>query len=79
LHDHILETVAMENGNREIHRDASLHKSDRQCDCARLDPLFPESKYDARFKVVFEAIRDLMTPPEPKKKRPMGFGPWGDK
>jgi hypothetical protein len=38
-----------------------------------------ESKYDAQFKVVFEAIRELMTPPEPKKKRPMGFGPWGDK
>jgi hypothetical protein len=38
-----------------------------------------ESKYDAQFKLVFEAIRDLMTPPEPKKKRPMGFGPWGDK
>jgi hypothetical protein len=38
-----------------------------------------ESKYDTQFKVVFEAIRELMTPPEPKKKRPMGFGPWADK
>ena len=38
-----------------------------------------EKKYDAQFKVVFEAIRELMTPPEPKKKRPMGFGPWEDK
>jgi hypothetical protein len=38
-----------------------------------------ENKYDAQFKVVFEAIRELMTPPEPKKKRPMGFGPWEDK
>jgi hypothetical protein len=38
-----------------------------------------ESKYDAQFKVVFEAIRELMTPPEPKRKRPMGFGPWEDK
>jgi len=35
-----------------------------------------ERKYDAQFKVVFEAIRELMTPPEPKKKRPIGFRPW---
>ena len=32
-----------------------------------------EKKYDAQFKVVFEAIRELMTPPEPKR-RPIGFG-----
>jgi hypothetical protein len=31
-----------------------------------------EQKYDARFKVVFDAIRQLMTPPEPKR-RPIGF------
>jgi hypothetical protein len=31
-----------------------------------------ERKYDAQFKVVFDAIRELMTPPEPKK-RPIGF------
>ena len=37
-----------------------------------------EQKYDAQFKVVFDAIRELMTPPEPKKKRPIGFAPWGD-
>lgn len=36
-----------------------------------------EKKYDAQFKVVFDAIRELMTPPEPKKKRPIGFAPWG--
>lgn len=30
----------------------------------------------AEFKVVFEAIRELMVPLEPKKKRPIGFGPW---
>lgn len=35
-----------------------------------------EKKYDAEFKVVFAAIRDLMAPPEPKKKRPIGFAPW---
>ncbi len=35
-----------------------------------------ERKYDAQFKVVFDAIRALMTPPAPKKKRPIGFGPW---
>ena len=26
-----------------------------------------ERKYDAQFKVVFDAIRQLMTPPEPRK------------
>jgi hypothetical protein len=31
-----------------------------------------EKKYDAQFKVVFDAIRDLMTPPEPKKRK-IGF------
>lgn len=38
----------------------------------RLDEL--ERKYDARFKIVFDAIRQLMTPPElePPKKR-IGF------
>jgi hypothetical protein len=36
----------------------------------RLDQL--EAKTDAKFKAVFEAIRQLMTPPEPKR-RPIGF------
>ncbi|MBM4276795.1 MAG: ORF6N domain-containing protein [Deltaproteobacteria bacterium] len=36
----------------------------------RLDEL--EKKYDAQFKIVFEAIRQLMAPPE-TKKRPIGF------
>ena len=31
-----------------------------------------EKKYDAQFEVVFEAIRALLTPPEPKRKR-IGF------
>jgi len=31
-----------------------------------------ERKYDAQFKVVFDAIRELMTPPE-SKKRKIGF------
>ena len=31
-----------------------------------------ENKYDAQFKVVFEAIRKLMIPSEPKR-RPIGF------
>lgn len=35
-----------------------------------------EKKYDAQFRVVFDAIRELMTSPEPKKKRPIGFAPW---
>jgi hypothetical protein len=36
----------------------------------RLDKL--EKKYDVQFKVVFDAIRELMTPPEPKRRR-IGF------
>jgi hypothetical protein len=36
----------------------------------RLDEL--EKKYDAQFKIVFDAIRQLMAAPEPKK-RPIGF------
>jgi hypothetical protein len=36
----------------------------------KLDAL--EKKYDAQFKVVFDAIRELMKPPE-SKKRPIGF------
>jgi len=44
----------------------STHK-----DLARkLDAL--EKKYDAQFKVVFDAIRQLMTPPEPRKRK-IGF------
>lgn len=33
-----------------------------------------EKKYDSQFKLVFDAIRQLMAPPEPKKKRAIGFG-----
>jgi hypothetical protein len=36
----------------------------------KLDAL--EKKYDAQFKVVFDAIRELMTPPEPNKRK-IGF------
>ena len=36
----------------------------------RLDDL--EKKYNAQFKVVFDAIRQLMIPPEPKKRK-IGF------
>jgi hypothetical protein len=37
----------------------------------KLDTL--EAKYDNQFRVVFDAIRELMTPPEPPA-RPIGFG-----
>jgi hypothetical protein len=37
----------------------------------RLDAL--ESKYDRQFKVVFDAIRELMTPAQPRPKRSIGF------
>lgn len=32
-----------------------------------------EKKYDKQFAVVFEAIRQLMKPPVPGQKRPLGF------
>jgi len=32
-----------------------------------------ERQYDQQFKVVFDAIRQLMTPAEPKKGRKIGF------
>jgi hypothetical protein len=32
-----------------------------------------EAKYDGQFKIVFDAIRELMTPPE-TPRRPIGFG-----
>jgi hypothetical protein len=32
-----------------------------------------EKKYDAQFKSVFDVIRELMTPPEPPRKRQIGF------
>lgn len=32
-----------------------------------------EQKYDEQFKVVFDAIRQLMTPIIPKKRRRIGF------
>lgn len=38
----------------------------------RLDEL--EKKSDSQFKLVFEAIRQLMVPPDPPKKRKIGFG-----
>jgi hypothetical protein len=33
-----------------------------------------ENKYDSQFKVVFDAIRQLMAPTEVNKKRAIGFG-----
>jgi hypothetical protein len=32
-----------------------------------------ESRYDEQFKAVFDAIRELMSPAEPRRKREMGF------
>jgi len=37
-----------------------------------------ENKYDAQFKVVFDAIRELMAPPT-VTKRPIGFRSWTSK
>ena len=36
-----------------------------------------EQKYDEQFRIIFDAIRQLMTPPDPKQKRPIGFI-WND-
>lgn len=33
-----------------------------------------EKKYDHQFKIVFDAIRQLMEPPPTKPKPPIGFG-----
>lgn len=38
-----------------------------------------ERKYDAQFKIVFEAIRELMSPAKAAAQRPIGFGPWKEK
>ena len=35
--------------------------------------------HDHAITELIEAIRQIMTPPEPKKKRPIGFAPWGEK
>ncbi len=37
-----------------------------------------ERKYDTQFKAVFDAIRELMKPPDPPKKRVIGFKPKED-
>jgi len=38
-----------------------------------------EKNYDIKFKAIFEAIHQLMTPSDAKKKRPIGFAPWEKK
>jgi hypothetical protein len=38
----------------------------------RLDEM--ERNYDTQFKILFDALRELMTPPE-KPRRAIGFGP----
>jgi hypothetical protein len=49
-------------------RQLALHHTEL---ARRLNDL--ESKYDRQFKVVFDAIRELMTPPSPTPKRRIGF------
>jgi hypothetical protein len=34
------------------------------------------SKHDKAIAEIIEAIRLLMAPPDPKKKRSIGFAPW---
>jgi hypothetical protein len=33
-----------------------------------------ERRYDQQFEIVFDAIREIMTPAQPPKKRRIGFG-----
>ena len=56
----IMRTFAKLREVLSMHRDLSR----------RLDVL--EEKYDVQFKVVFDAIRQLMMPPEPHRRR-IGF------
>ena len=42
----------------------------------RIDEL--EQKYDHQFKVVFDAIRELMKPPESPARKPIGFQTEGE-
>ena len=37
-----------------------------------------EKKYDPRFKMVFDAIQELISAPEPESTRPIGFAPESD-
>lgn len=37
-----------------------------------------EQKYDEQFQIVFEAIDQLMEPPEQNNKHPIGFAPWAE-
>lgn len=53
---------------RMLQTDADLAK--------KLDAL--EAKYDAQFKVVFQAIRELMSPPD-KPRRKIGYGTGHDR
>ncbi len=55
---------------RAFVRLRSLIGHDREL-ARRLDDL--ESRYDRQFKVVFDAIRELMAPPAPEPKRRIGF------
>jgi len=58
-------------------RELSLaHKEIRQ----KLDELeYKVAGHDQAIAGLINAIRELMTPPVPKKKRPIGFAPWEDK
>ena len=64
----IQDGVAPAKGN--IRRSGGGRKSITVSDPHLLEAL--EKKYDAQFKVVFDAIRQLMAPPEPKKRK-IGF------
>lgn len=55
---------------------AMAHKEIRQ----KLDELEHKvTGHDQAIAGLISAIRELMTPPEPKEKRPIGFASWEDK
>ena len=55
----------------EIRGKLDLIHDGQKSQGAKLDAL--EKKYDAQFRVVFDAIRQLMEPPPEAKRKPIGF------
>ncbi len=66
--------VAMLSSVLRIERAACLRATPRNAGVVELSPKLKqmEKKYDEQFKIVFEAIRQLMTPPEKPRKK-IGF------
>jgi hypothetical protein len=72
LHGGIRRAVRVDAAGPARHRHSRHHPSAEDQDglAHKVDEL--ERKYDKQFKVVFDAVRRLMAPPEPPRKR-IGF------